>query len=74
MAERDTVLSVNNLVINFINFKACILQSLYRELGTILSVYVLRVTLDHDVLDLAIAVEVNLILAEVNDDLALHCS
>ena len=61
-----------NLLIQLVNLKAGILKSLDGELGTILSINVLRVTLDHDVIDLAVAVEVYLLKAKVSNQLTLH--
>ena len=60
-----------NLLIKLVNFEACVCQSLDGELCTILSVNVLGIALDHDVVDLAVLVEVNSVKAKVSNDLAL---
>ena len=67
------LIPVTNLIVKLLNLDAGILQSLYRELCSVLSIYVLRVTLDHDVGNLAIAVDITVVV-EVSDDLALHGS
>ena len=55
------------------NFQTCICQCLYRELGSVLSIYVLRIALNHDVANFAIAVDIALVLG-LNDLFTLICT
>ncbi len=61
-----------NLIIQAVNFETSVCQSLNGELCTISCVDVLGVAFDHDVVDLAVLVEVNSVKAKVSDDLALE--
>ena len=63
-----------NLIIQAVYFETSVCQSLNGELCTISSINVLGVAFDHDVVDLAVLVEVNSVKAKVADDLALICA
>ena len=52
--------------------KSGILKSFYRELGTILSIYVLRITLNHDVINFTVLVQIDSIKSKISNDLALE--
>ena len=61
---------VADLVVEALNLDARILESLDGELGAVLCVDVLGVALDHDVADLAVAVDVA-VVRQLRNDLAL---
>ena len=66
------LLPVTNLICQAVNFKSSILKSFYRELGTILSIYVLRITLNHDVINFTVLVQIDSIKSKISNDLALE--
>ena len=60
------------MIIQAVYFKTCILKCFDGELGTIFRIYVLRVTLDHNVVDFAVSVFVDSVQTQIRDDLALE--
>ena len=53
-------------------FKTCILKCFDGELGTIFRIYVLRVTLDHNIVNFAVSVFVDCIQTQICNDLTLE--